>query len=124
MKDYIIKTTATMKEYNRRKWWIDSNIVAEKHIAAETLAEAIKKYRQTVENSHGITISNNAIKYKSPMYIETANGNIKQVGYVITGKAGFQNDFGQWTNQYIDLWLTVLTVIDTEFEENFREVRK
>lgn len=50
---FIFKTTTTMKEYNARKWWIDSGIVRENY---------------------------------------------------------------KWSTQYIDLWVTVLTVIDTIFE--------
>lgn len=117
MKNYIFKTTATMKEYNRRKWWIDSGIIPEKHITAETTAAALLKYREMVQDSHYITISDNAIKNKSPMYIDNAAGDAVQVGFVITGKSEFQDDFGRWTNQYINLWVTVLTVCETDFDE-------
>ena len=27
MKNYIFKTKATMKDYNRKKWWIDEDII-------------------------------------------------------------------------------------------------
>lgn len=67
MKKYIFKTTATMKDYNRDKWWIDSGIVGEICITAESVREALEKYRAIVEEEHYITISNNAIKNKSPM---------------------------------------------------------
>lgn len=93
MKNYIFKTTATMKPHNNKKWWIDSGIVREIHITAE-----------------------NAIKNKSEMYIDTATGESKQVGYVITGKTDFEDrDNYKWSTQYIDLWVTILTVTDTEF---------
>ena len=29
MNNYIFKTTTTMKEYNNKKWWVDSDIVPE-----------------------------------------------------------------------------------------------
>lgn len=116
MKSYIFKTTATMKEYNNKKWWIDSNIVGEIRIAAENIREALEKYREAVEEKHYITISANALRNKSPMYIDTKDGETKQVGYVITGKTEFEDrDNYRWSTQYIDLWVSVLTVVDTEF---------
>lgn len=115
MKNYIFRTTATMKEYNRCKWWIDSDIVTEKRINAETVAGALEIWREQVKEQHYITVSKNAIKNKSEMFVDTDNGT-KQVGYVITGKTVFEDsDNYRWSGQYIDLWVTILTVIDTEF---------
>lgn len=114
---FIFKTTTTMKEYNSRKWWIDSNIVREIRITAENLRAALEQYREIVKEKHYITISDNAIKNKNPMYIDTPNGEPKQIGYVITGKTDFEDrDNYKWSAQYIDLWVTILTVIDTDFE--------
>lgn len=115
MKKYLFKTTATMKEYNNKKWWIDSDIVRNKYINAENLNEALEKYREFVGEKEYITISNNAIKNKNPMYRDTINGEVKQVGYVITGKTSFQDDNYNWSEQYIDLWVEILTIEDTEF---------
>ena len=70
-----------------------------------------------VEESHYITISNNALKNKDPMYVGIAGGGAKQVGYVITGKTDFEDrENYRWSSQYIDLWVTILTVTDTDFE--------
>ena len=116
MKEFIFKTTATMKEYNNKKWWIDSGIVREIRITAENVREALKQYREIVSEKFYIEISDNAIKCKSPMYIDTASGECKQVGYVITGKTDFEDrDNYKWSSQYIDLWVTILTITDTEF---------
>lgn len=115
MKNYIFKTTATMKEYNSRKWWIDGGIVTEKRISAENLKQALDKFAEMVEEQHYITISKNALANKSPMYIDTAAGEPKQTGFVITGKTDFQDDFGQWSGQYIDLWVEILTIAETDF---------
>lgn len=117
METYIFKTTATMKEYNRRKWWIDSGIVPEMKITAENLKTALAEYRQRVEDQHYISISNNAMRYKNPMYIDRADGEPLQVGYVITAKTGFEDrDNYRYTDQYIDLWVTVYAVIVPNFE--------
>ena len=51
---------------------------------------------------------------RQPMYIDTENG-AKQTGYVITGKTDFQTDSGRWVSNYINLWVNILTVVDTEF---------
>ena len=114
---FIFKTTTTMKEYNSRKWWIDSDIVREIRITAENIRAALGQYREIVAEKHYITISDNAIKNKNPMYIDTPNGEPKQIGYVITGKTDFEDrDNYKWSAQYIDLWVTILTIIDTDFE--------
>lgn len=112
---YIFKTTATMKPYNNKNWWIDSNIISEKRIEADSVKEALSLYRSEVEEKHYITITNHAMRNKSPMYIDTPNGE-KQVGYVITGRADFQTNDYRWSEQYIELWVTILTVTDTNFE--------
>ena len=49
------------------------------------------------------------------MYIDTVDGDVKQVGFVITGKTEFENDNHKWSTQYIDLWVNIITVVDTEF---------
>lgn len=113
--DFIFKTTATMKEYNSRKWWIDSDIVREIRITADNLRAALEQYREIVEEKHYISISDHAIKNRNPMYIDTPSGEPKQIGFVITGKTDFESNY-KWSAQYIDLWVTVLTVIDTDFE--------
>lgn len=116
MKNYLFKTTATMKEYNNKKWWIDSKIIRDKYINAENITEALEKYKNLVEEKEYIIISNNAIKNKNPMYIDTADGKTKQVGYVITAKTEFHDDNNyKWSTQYIDLWIEILTIEDTEF---------
>ena len=111
---FIFKTTTTMKEYNSRKWWIDSGIVREIQITADNLPAALEQYREIVEEKHYISISAHAIKNRNPMYIDTPDGE-KQIGFVITGKTEFESNY-KWVTQYIDLWVTVLTVIDTIFE--------
>lgn len=118
MNNYIFKTTATMKEYNSKKWWIDSGIVREIQVEAENVKQALKKYREIVMDRDYIEISENALRCKNPMYIDTPTEEAKQVGYVITGKTEFEDrENYRWSTQYIDLWVTIITVIDTEFEE-------
>ena len=118
MNKYIFKTTATMKEYNSKKWWIDSGIVREIQVEAENVKQALKKYREIIMDRDYIEISENALRCKNPMYIDTPTGEAKQVGYVITGKTEFEDrENYRWSTQYIDLWVTIITVVDTEFEE-------
>lgn len=104
---YQFKTTATMKEYNCQKWWIDSGIVREITIEADTIKAAIKEYQKEVHNRFYIDISDNAIKTKSPMYRDTKTGEPEQVGFVITASAEFDNDCRGWIKQFIDLWVDV-----------------
>lgn len=114
--NYIFKTTATMKEYNNKKWYIDGGIVSDMRINADSVENALEIYREQVEEKHYINISKNAIKNKSEMFVDLSDGSVKQVGYVITGKTEFdRGDYSGYSTQYIDLWVTILTVVDTVF---------
>lgn len=112
---FIFKTSATMKDYNKNKWWIDRGIIGEKIIAADSTAEAIDKYVKSVESDDYTTITKNAIKNKKAMYIDNKSGEAEQCGYVITASQYFQDDDGNLSKQYIDLWITILTVVPTKF---------
>lgn len=113
---YIFKTKTTMKEYNNKKWHIDSGIVSDMRINADSVENALKIYRAQVKEKHYISISQNALKSKSAMFVDMPDGSAKQVGYVITGKTEFaKGDYTGWSTQYIDLWVTILTVVETVF---------
>ena len=112
---FIFKTSATMKDYNKNKWWIDRGIIGEKIIAADSTAEAIDKYVKSVESDDYTTITKNAIKNKKAMYIDNESGEAEQCGYVITASQDFQDEDGKVSKQYIDLWITILTVVPTKF---------
>lgn len=55
--NYIFKTTATMKEYNNKKWYIDGGIVSDMRIDADSVENALEIYRERVEEKHYINIS-------------------------------------------------------------------
>lgn len=113
---YIFKTQATMKEYNAKKWWISSNIIPEMEIESDSVKNALKEYQKKCTEEHYISVSDNAIKTKRGMYTDTKSGEMKQIGYVITGKTEFEDrDKRTWSTQYIDLWVEIITVVDTEF---------
>lgn len=102
--NYIFKTTATMKEYNNKKWYIDGGIVSDMRINADSVENALEIYRERVKEKHYISISKNAIKNKSEMFADLLDGSVKQVGYVITGKTEFdRGDYSGYSTQYIDL---------------------
>lgn len=114
--NYIFKTTATMKEYNNKKWYIDGGIVSDMRINADSVENALEIYRERVGEKRFINISKNAIKNKSEMFADLLDGSVKQVGYVITGKTEFdRGDYSGYSTQYINLWVTILTVVDTVF---------
>lgn len=60
--NYIFKTTATMKEYNNKKWYIDGGIVSDMRINADSVENALEIYRERVEEKHYITISKMPLK--------------------------------------------------------------
>ena len=108
MKNYIFKSTTTMKPYNRNKYWIDEKIIPELRIAAENLKEAVKKFADICTNDYYTPISKNAIKNADPMYI----GNGKQIGYVFTGLTEIWNrsDNIAGIKQYINIWVEIIEI--------------
>ena len=117
MSVYMFRTTATMKEYNRRQWYIDPDIIRAKYITADNLREALEAYADEVRENDYITISANALHHPAPMYIDTKEGTPRQVGYVITASTEMQRDSGTWTTQYIDLWTSVDKLESVDFGE-------
>lgn len=117
MAKYIFRTTATMKPHNSKNWWIDRDFITEKKIEADNVNQALTAFAALVEEKHYVSISKTALKNKSEMYRDTASGEAVQVGYVITGKTDFQRDSGEGSTQYIDLWVEILTVVPTVFQE-------
>lgn len=119
MNKYRFETTATMKPHNNKKWWIDPDIIRPVIIQAENVIDAMQLFRERVETRDYITISNNAIKNPTPMYIDDASGERAQIGYVITGKFDFLNDDKmRYTEQYIDLWTKIQIIITPNFPES------
>lgn len=86
--NYIFKTTATMKEYNNKKWWIDGDIISNMRINADSVENALEIYRERVEEKHYISISRNAIKNKSEMFVDTPGGGRKTSRICYYGQNG------------------------------------
>ena len=116
---FYFRTRVTMKPYNKDKWWITSNILPDTRITADSLPDALEGFREYAEHS-AITISKNGIRNRQPMFRDSKDGSSQQVGYVITGKTSFQKDDGSLIDQYIDLWVEVLTIVKTIFPEEER----
>lgn len=112
---YLFDTTAIMKGYNYQKWLIESDIIKQLVIESDSVKSALIDFKNKVNEKYCIEISNNAIKSKQPIYIDTPEGNAKQIGYVITGKTLFQNNNYKWSTQYIDLWVEISTIATPEF---------
>lgn len=107
---YLFETTATMKPYNCRKWWIDSGIIRPLTVQAETIQKALEQYQKQVKERYYIEISNNTLTRKEPIFRDSANGEAVQVGYILTASTDFNNDHKGWVKQYIDLWINIQTV--------------
>lgn len=114
MNKYLFKTNTTMKPYNCKKWWIDRELIPQQIIKAESLDAALEEYRKRADGEYGVSISDNALKTRQPMYIDFEDG-AKQIGFVITGSTEFNDNSGGWSTQYIELWVEILTVVDTKF---------
>ena len=117
MKTYLFTTTATMKEYNRAKFWIDSDILRPYRTQANDLKTAFNNYIEHASARSGAEISDHAIKTKAPIYIDGENGETIQTGYCITAKSYFENDNYKLTEQYIDLWVDIETINNPFIED-------
>ena len=116
MRRFLLKTHTQMKPGNK-KWWIDSKIVGDKLIEAESLKNALIVYQGILKEKHLINISNNALKNKDPMFRES-NGEVEQTGYVITAKHDFYDDTKKnFVQQYIELWVSIVEVFKIDFEK-------
>ena len=120
MKTYLFITTATVKPIDEGKWWIDRDLISNMYIQANNLDEALKEYQERIED-YGVTISNNALKNKSAMYIDDENGNPIQIGYVITGKTLFNKNGEGWIDKYIDVWVKIQQIINPFTKEEEKE---
>lgn len=61
---YSFKTSTTLKEKDRGKWWLDRYLVRTIELEASSLCEALEKYRQVVNDTYCVQISKNAIQKK------------------------------------------------------------
>lgn len=108
---YLFKTTATTKR-NSCYDWCDSKYIPNVVIEASNVHRAFDIYVNDLKEQN-IVISRNARRRKCRMY----EGDHKQVGWVVTARTAFYNidDDYHWKEMYIDLWVEVLTIIDTKF---------
>lgn len=115
MNKYLFKTSVCMKPYNRDKWWVIDTLIPQELIQAKSLDDALKRYQKITDDKHSVVISDNALKTKEPMYIDIC-GETRQVGYVITASTEFFDDkSNKYSKQYIELWVEVLTIVNTKF---------
>ena len=115
---YIIKAITTMKPHNAGRYWIERGIIPEIQITAESTRAALDKWREIVNEQTPVTVSKTAVKAPRGMYIDTPDGGAKQIGYVITGRASFDDSYrgGKYLLQYVDIWTEIITTVETVFE--------
>ena len=114
---YSFNTSATLKEKDREKWWLDYDLVKTIELDASNLCEALEKYQQIVNDRTDVRISKNAIQKKQKMFIEVnPGGDSKQIGYVITGYTSFERENGGFVNKFIDLWVEIRVISYPDFE--------
>ena len=114
---YSFKTSTTLKEKDREKWWLDNDLVKTIELDASNLSEALEKYREIVNNTYDVQISKNAIQKKEKMYMDIKPGGPSiQTGYVITGSTWFEREHGCFVNKFIDLWIEIRVISYPAFE--------
>lgn len=118
MKTYLFVTNTTVKPIDKGKWWIDHKLVGNMYIQVNNLHDALKEYQKRIEEDYAVTISNNALKNKSPMFIDNENGDPIQIGYVITGKTPFHKNGEGWIDKYIDLWVEIQEINNPFIKED------
>lgn len=116
MKKYLVKSSTTMKHYNSKNYWIMSDIIPSLEIVADSINDLLIKFQERVTD-YGITISNNALKNKEPIYYNTRDGETRQDGYLLTGSTEIYDRSANiaGVKQYVDVW-TSIHVIESPFE--------
>lgn len=61
---YYVRTQTTVKERDRGKWWMDSDMICPKTIEADNLPQLLELYREAVSDI--VSISDNALKIRMP----------------------------------------------------------
>lgn len=114
---YSFNTSATLKEKDQEKWWLDKDLVKTIELDASNLSEALEKYMEIVNDRTDARISKSAIQKRQNMYIDIKPGGCpKQIGYVITGSTCFEREDGRFINKFIDLWIEIRVVSYPAFE--------
>lgn len=110
---YTFRTHCYMKDYNQNKYFIISDYVDEIVSEADDLDAAIDDYRTALDDTYGITISNNAVKNKDALFDRDGD----QVGYIFTGSSDFRTDdySRPYTKQYIDVCTRIYKQLKLEF---------
>lgn len=113
---YSFNTSTTLKDKDREKWWLDYDLVKTIELDASNLSEALKKYREIVNNMYYVHISKNAMQKKEKMFMDIKpEGRSKQVGYVITGSTYFERENGVFVKKFIDLWVEIRVIRVTSY---------
>ena len=69
--NYIFKTTATMKEYNNKKWYIDGGIVSDMRINADSVENALEIYQNKwYDDCFSKSLYKNHPDHESNVYVE------------------------------------------------------
>ena len=106
-KTYLFCPRTTMKKRDSG-YWIDQDIVPQLKIRATSRAAAVKKFVEKVNEETGVVISQHALEHKTPCYIDTTDGDMKQVGYVFTGSYEFYDDnLRDTVLKYVEIWTTI-----------------
>ena len=88
-------------------YWHD-NTIDTIVVQAKSIKEAINKWADVVEDKDYIKISKTARKSPEKMYVDTPDGNAKQVGFVFTASTEIQDDrTGKWKKVNLKLWTNV-----------------
>lgn len=113
MTSYLFRTACEMKHYNCDKWYIMRDYVKNIIINSESIKNALEQYRKILNDKYCISVSDNAMKRKEPIYgDESETGCAIQTGYILTGKTGFESRSYNipYTEQYIEVWVTINTI--------------
>lgn len=109
MKTYLFSTQVTE---NSSDFWIDSKIVSNFKVDANDINEAKHKFFDFVYSSSYITISKTQQKKANKIYVDTKEGETKQIGWVFIGST--EIDFGnQWRKRFVSLWVSVNELVNT-----------
>jgi phosphoglucomutase len=116
MKCYQFTTTATLKDKDAGKFWLNQDFIGTIEVRAESVQDALSEYVGTLSDIYSVDVSKTAIRHKRAMLIDTESGETVQMGYILNCKCVLEHTGDhELVNKNIDLWVKILEVTIPDF---------
>lgn len=104
MKTYLFSPDIIM---NTSGYWIDRDFIKSQKISSLYVNGAIESFRGICKDN-GIDISDNAVKTKQPIMVDTKDGKSVQVGFIFKASTETYNDLKRkYVKFRLEIWVEI-----------------